>query len=357
MPVVPEKSHAALLQHLRPLVRGRPDATIALARQFAAAGETLAAVELANDARELAPGDGEVRALSAELLGQTVPDWHFVITRDAVRNQAYADALARVVTADSLVLEIGTGTGILAMLAARAGARVVTCEANPAIAAAAREVVAANGLSGRVTVINKHSTDLDLAADLGRPADILVSEIVSNDLLSECVLPAHADAAARLLRPDATVIPAQGRVRVALAHDSHAARREMTTGSGFDLSAFNRLARAQYEIRTADPRLTLCSEAADLFTFAFDGSQPASDGRTELALASAGGEVNGIVQWIALDMDEKGRYDIAPGQGNSSCWAGLFWPLAEPLQTRPGELVRIGGYHTQERVRLWRIVP
>jgi len=355
MSVAPEKSHAELLRHMRPLVRGRPDATIALARQFAAAGEMQAAIDLANDAFAAAPGDGEVRALSSELLGQSVPDWHFVITRDQVRNQAYANALARAVKADNLVLEIGTGSGILAMMAARSGARVVTCEANPAIASAARAVIAANGLSDRITVISTHSTELDLASDLGRRADILVSEIVSNDLLSEGVLPAHADAASRLLKPGAQVIPARGRVRAALAHDAHPARRIMNSDSGFDLSAFNRLARAQYEIRIADPRLALRSEPVDLFTFAFDGSHHMGDGRTVVELASGGGVVNGIVQWIALDMDDVGKYENSPGPNNSSCWATLFWPLAQPLATRPGEVIRVGGYHTQERVRMWRI--
>ena len=356
MPSAPDRNHVALLQHMRPLVRGRADATMALARQFAAAGERQVAVELANEALIAAPGDGEVRALSAELLGQTVPDWHFVITRDHVRNQAYADALARVVTPDSLVLEIGTGTGILAMMAARLGARVITCEANPAIAAAARAVIRANGLSDRITVVNKHSTDLDADADLGGRADVLVSEIVSNDMLSECVLPAHADAAARLLKNHAHVIPARGRVRAALSHDDQKGGRELTVDSGFDLSAFNRLARAQYEIRVRDPRLTLRSAPADLFTFAFDGSQPVTDGRTEIELVSTGGEVNGISQWIALDLDDQGLYENRPGAGQASCWGCLFWPLAQPLVTAPGDVVRVGGYHTQERVRLWRIV-
>lgn len=360
MSIQADPRHADLLRQMRPLVRGRADATMALARQFAAAGEECSAVELANAALDLAPGDGEVRALSGELLAQTVPDWHFVITRDHIRNQAYADALARAIgtpdtVSDCLVLEIGTGTGILAMMAAQRGARVVTCEANPAIAAAARAVIAANGLSERITVVNRHSTALDIETDLGRPADILVSEIVSNDLLSECVLPAHADAATRLLKPDARVIPARGRVRIALAHDRDGGRRGMPTDAGFDLSAFDRLARAHYEIGARNPRLALRGAPADLFTFAFDGSQPATDGRTIVELRSDGGDVNGIVQWIALDLDDEAQYENRPGAEQASCWAPLFWPLAEPIATAQGETVKVGAYHTQERVRLWRI--
>ena len=54
---------------------------------------------------------------------------------DDERNAAYERALARAVTPDSVVFEIGTGSGLVAMMAARAGARlVVTCEAVPVLA-------------------------------------------------------------------------------------------------------------------------------------------------------------------------------------------------------------------------------
>jgi hypothetical protein len=48
---------------------------------------------------------------------KVVPRWHFTMMNDAPRNQAYADSIARHVK-DKLVLEIGTGAGLLALLAA-----------------------------------------------------------------------------------------------------------------------------------------------------------------------------------------------------------------------------------------------
>ena len=59
-----------------------------------------------------------------------VPIWHVPMINEPERNQAYHDGLAAVLTPQKLVLEIGTGSGLLAMMAARLGARqVVTCEA------------------------------------------------------------------------------------------------------------------------------------------------------------------------------------------------------------------------------------
>ncbi len=327
---------------------------IALARQFADAGEMKFAVELATQASSDLNAEGESKLLAALLLSDKVPTWHFALVRDLVRNQAYEDALIRAITPGCLVLEIGTGTGILAMMAARAGARVVTCESNPAIAAAAREVIAANGLASKIHIVNKHSSELDLTADLGARADILVSEIISNDLLSEGVLSAHADACSRLIKPNATVIPFSGRVRTALAFDRRAERRAMSKVSGFDLSAFNRLRRPFYLVDVENKHLDLRSAPANLFSIGFDGTQPARDSRTSLELTSTGGLVNGVVQWLALDMDSVGLYENFPGRGVGSSWDAQFWLFEDPIQTEPGQTIRINGHHNQERVRIWQ---
>jgi type II protein arginine methyltransferase len=342
---------------MEPAVAGRPDAMVALARQFAACGEQARAVELAFAASEQLAGDGNAGTLAGQLLSDSVPRWHFNLLRDTARNQAYEDAIRRAVTPGCLVLEIGTGSGILAMMAARAGARVVTCEADPSVAAAARAVIAANGYADRVTVINKHSTAVDPAADLPELADILVSEIVSNDLLSEYVLPAHADAVARLLKPGAPVIPARGRVRVALAEDRLWEQARAGTVSGFDLSPFNRIGHPSRQIAVGSPRLTLRSEPADIFDFDFAASPAPADASTHRDLRATGGPVNGIVQWIALDFDDQGTYENPPLAGSQSSWALLFWPFAAPMETVAGDIITAGASHLVDRLRLWREPP
>ena len=82
-----------------------------------------------------------------------VPRWHFPMLADSARNRAYARAIAAKVRPGDVVLDIGCGAGLTAMLAARAGARhVYTCEQQPLIAQAARQVIRDNGLSDRITV-------------------------------------------------------------------------------------------------------------------------------------------------------------------------------------------------------------
>jgi len=173
---------------------GNAPAMAALSRLLRTDGSKDAAAALAARALALAPNDAEVRAIAREILSADVPAWHFTIVRDQPRNRAYEDALCRAVTPRSRVLEIGTGTGLLAMMAARAGAaHVFTCEMEPAVALAARDVIAQNGLADRITVLSMRSTEID-PAQLGAPVDILVSETVSNDMLAEDPLPALEDA-------------------------------------------------------------------------------------------------------------------------------------------------------------------
>ena len=63
------------------------------------------------------PSDFEIRYLYYATLSNLVPPWHFPMVHDQLRNEAYRDAIRARVTDGMSVLEIGTGTGLLAMLA------------------------------------------------------------------------------------------------------------------------------------------------------------------------------------------------------------------------------------------------
>jgi hypothetical protein len=62
-----------------------------------------------------------------------------------------------------------------------------------------------------------------------------------------------------------------------------------------------------------------------------------------LELVSAGGEVNGVVQWIALILDEATHYENCPGPGKKSAWVALFHSFARGIETAPGEKIRVFG--------------
>ena len=101
------------------------------------------------------------------------------------------------------MLDIGTGSGVLAVAAARAGARRVYAVEASDIAEVAERVFAANGVTDTVTLIPGWSRQIELP----EPADLLVAEIIGNEPFEEEILETTLDARRRLLKPDARLIP------------------------------------------------------------------------------------------------------------------------------------------------------
>ena len=324
----------------------------AVAAMAALVGREERAYSLAVEARGLAPDDPQVRATTQATISAGVPRWHFNIVLDEARNRAWRAAIEKAVTADSVVLDVGAGSGLLAMMAARAGAkRVVSCEMNPAVAEAAVRVVAANGYSDRVAIVPRHSGDVDPERDMGGKADLFVSEILSNDMVGEDAVATVRDVVQRLLKPGGKVIPASASVRVALAYWEKDPRLQLSDIDDFDLGALSELAPVPRQVKNTDRRLHLRSAPADLFDFDFANVR-FPDPQARQSLRSTGGTINGIVQWIEICLDPEIRYENRPGSTEASCWACLLYPLEE-VSLAAGEAVTVRGEYTSSALRLW----
>lgn len=145
------------------------------------------------------PNAGRTRAT----LGYAMPDVHIAMLSDQARTRAFLEAIAKVVQPGDTVLDIGTGTGILALAAARAGAKKVYAIESSQIAESAAAMFEKNGVADRVTVIRGWSTQVSLP----EKADVLVTELIGNDPYEEQLDAVVRDARRRLLTPNARVIP------------------------------------------------------------------------------------------------------------------------------------------------------
>ena len=135
--------------------------------------------------------------------GWADPVEHARMLHDDRRTSDYISALRQAVRPGDAVLDIGTGSGVLAVAAARAGARHVYAVEASDIADVAERVFAANGVQDRVTLIRGWSR----AIELPEPADLLVTEVIGNEPFEEELLETTLDARRRLLKPDARLIP------------------------------------------------------------------------------------------------------------------------------------------------------
>lgn len=345
---------AGNLETLLSHVADRPVPLARLACQLLAKGQRERARELCARAIALAPDNAEVQSFSAEIFSHDVRSWYFPMVHDNVRHVAIEAALRRAIQPGCLVLEIGTGTGLLAMMAARAGAaEVITCESNPSVAAVASEIIARNGFADRVRVIVKSSADLEVGVDLPKPADVLIWDTLGSNVIGSGALPVVEHAKRRLMRLDAAIIPARGTVRIALAEDREAYLRQMHIVEGFDLSPFNRLAAPRYAISNGDKRLALRSEVRDLFCFDFQSGGPFPEARASVSLSSSGGPVNGIAQWLRFELDDETHYENMPALGAFSIFAVAFHPLREPITMALGDKLLVSGSHDRHSVRIW----
>lgn len=151
-------------------------------------------------------------------------DYHQEVARSAFadmlhdkeRNEKYSRAIAKAI--DSVkrsgrkanVLDIGTGTGLLAMLAAQHGAdTVVTIEAFSPVSNIAREVIEKNGFKSMIRMITKHSTEVKVGPglDMEQKANILVAEVLDTELIGEGAIKTYNHAHLLLMEKDCVCVP------------------------------------------------------------------------------------------------------------------------------------------------------
>jgi len=171
----------------------------------------------------------------------TVNDWHFAMLNDTDRNWFFWHALEAVVQ-DKVVLDIGSGSGLLSMMAARLGASKVTAiEGNTEMIRLAEKNLQRNKQEDKVRLIHNLSNRVKLKPE--EKADVLVSETLGALMLGEGTLNYIVDARKRLLKPGATIIPAGGRQCAVLIESPEIATISSISGgwNGFDLSAIDTL--------------------------------------------------------------------------------------------------------------------
>lgn len=137
---------------------------------------------------------------------------HGQMIADRVRTTAYTRALQQAIKPGAVVLDIGTGSGIFAVLACQAGAsRVYAVEPSDVILLA-RKIASENGCAERIEFIQGVSTQITLP----QRADVIVSDLRGILPLFQHHLPAIIDARRRFLAPSGTLIPQCDIVRAAV---------------------------------------------------------------------------------------------------------------------------------------------
>lgn len=258
---------------------------------------------------------------------------------DRIRVDAYSEALRRAVRPDSVVLDLGAGTGFLAMLAARLGAaRVFAIEISDAIQIA-RETAAANGLADCIEFLNGDAHDLELP----EPANLLVCDIRGFLPWALGSVSTLIDVRRRMLAPGATVIPRRDSVRVSVveAAESYKAYTGVWSSKpqGLDIEVGRRFAvnRWQRERLRPEQVLTEVGVGAVLDYAATEDPSMVTQVRLEVARRGTG---HGLAAWFDCDLDGEVSYSSGPDNPGSVYRQGLFfWDEAVDLE--PGDSIEV----------------
>jgi len=280
----------------------------------------------------------------ASLLNEAAPNWHFPMMNDRPRNEAFQQAIEAAVQPGMVVLDIGAGSGLLALIAARAGAEhVYACESNAPIAEAARQIVAANGLTERITVIEKQSTMLVVGKDLPRRADLLTSEVFDVSVFGEDALFTLRHARRELLEPGAPTIPSGVRVWAVPVHgDALRSRFEVGDVCGFDLSVFNRLAdRRVFQLRVDEVAHTALADPFVALEMRLDQEVPLAGDSLSTVEINAAGRLDGFIFWYELLLDDERVLSTAPDQPSTHWRQGFLPDVSGDTVLRAGQAIDV----------------
>jgi protein arginine N-methyltransferase 1 len=268
-----------------------------------------------------------------------VLDEHREYLSDRARVDGYAAALAEVVRPGMAVADIASGTGILGLLACRAGAaRVYSIEVG-AIAAVARAIAQANGFGDRLRVMHGHFAQVQLPERV----DVVVSDQIGRFGFEAGLLDLAAQARARLLKPSGTLVPSALDLIVAPVEDRAQAER-VTFWSGrpaqFDVSAAQPIAsNTGYPVHLTADQMLSDPQAGCRIDLAADHRGPLRIDRS--FVVARHGTLHGIGGWFSAQLSPDVWITNSPLDTGRIARRQTFFPIGTPTPVAPGDRVDV----------------
>jgi protein arginine N-methyltransferase 1 len=258
---------------------------------------------------------------------------------DKTRVEAYIAAISRAVRPGDVVVDIGCGVGVFALLACRAGARKVYAIEGSDVVQWGKQIAAANGFGERIEFLQKDSRQVELA----ERANVIVSDIRGSLPLFGEAIESIEDARKRMLAPGGIQIP-QLDVLYAAIVDSGKTYEEITSPwrkilAGVDLSCVlpPTLNSTYYTEISKDSLLTEAKEWCRLEYAASPSKRVAAKIPFTTIKPGTG---NGIALWFETQLFEDIHFGTGPSAGET-IYGRMFLPWLEPVTFEAGEEIEV----------------
>jgi protein arginine N-methyltransferase 1 len=279
--------------------------------------------------------------------------YHASLLADVDRVDRLREAIHAVVRPGDVVVDVGTGTGLLAYFACQAGAaRVFAIEEGPVVNLA-REIAKVNGFDDRVEFFD----DRSYRVELPERADVLISETLWNFGIGEGMVGFLTDARRRFLKPGARSIPAAVELHVAAVQNHRVyqhLRDRPRDRHGIDFSSIRhcQLNNVQMPHLHSDDFLAL---PAQLLSTELDASA-ATDFDAEVTVTvTRSGVMHGICGWFRCRLTPTIVLDNEPPSVTSS-WAHAFFPVQSSIGVATGDEIAMRIESSAEgSIWRWRI--
>ena len=251
---------------------------------------------------------------------------------DGLRTDAYVTALSNAIGPNSVVVDLGSGPGLFALIACRLGARRVFAIESDNIIQAGRDAARELGLSDRIEFIQNVSTKVTLPEQ----ANVIVSDLHGVLPFFKHHIPSIIDARSRLLAPGGVLIPSCDRLWAAVVEApeqySNLVGPWEGNGNGVVLSSARNLAvNIGGKIRVAPEDLLgepICWHELD-----FHQVEEANVCEKISLSVDRKGTAHGLAVWFDAEMLGAGFYNT-PGS-TELIYGNAFFPFQQPLGVLP----------------------
>lgn len=290
---------------------------------------------------------------------------HISMLNDRTRTSKYLDGIREVVQTGDIVLDVGTGTGIWAVAAAKVGAKHVYAVEASGIGESAREIFRANGVGDKITLIEGWSAQINLP----ELADVMIDEIIGNEPLAENVLEMTTDAIKRLLKPDARLIPHKVRIfglpvtipRAELMRRTFVQENVQNWHSwyGIDFGALDGIAKNSPQTFLINPFVArgwrTLSEPVLLAEIDLNAIKNLVIDNKKDVVTSTSGQMDGLLEFFELELGPTTRFSTHPSQAEeNNHWRSPVWVFLDSLKLEKGDHFEVSYGHriTEDRTKV-----
>ncbi|XP_075925574.1 protein arginine N-methyltransferase 1 isoform X1 [Petromyzon marinus] len=268
---------------------------------------------------------------------------HEEMLKDEVRTRTYRNAMYhnRHLFKDKVVLDVGSGTGILCMFAAKAGAKKVFGIECSNIADYSQQIIKANNLDSVITIVKGKVEEVDLLVD---KVDIIISEWMGYCLLYESMLNTVICARDKWLKPGGAIFPDRASLFLTAIEDRQYKENKINWWEdvyGFDMSCIRDVAIQEPLVDVVEPKQVVTNSClvkeVDIYTVKVDDLTFTSPFCLQVRRADY---VHALVAYFTVEFTrchKRTGFSTAPDAPYTHWKQTVFYLKEDCLTVKPGE--------------------